>query len=181
MNTDSPKWRMLPDVTLGIIAVLLSLIVFFYPDFSISTMIFVLSIALFVLGLPRIVSGLFLVDLPNGLRVLNLVTGSIALAVSAISLLYPNLAIQVLIYLLSFGLLLIGVIRLVVGLFFSIFVGWVRAIFVIAGLFTIIVSFLAFVFPGFGFQALVLLLSASLLANGATRIVQGVIGNKKES
>jgi uncharacterized membrane protein HdeD (DUF308 family) len=115
----------------------------------------------------------------NGLRTLNLVTGSIALAISIISLLPPNLVIQILIYLLSFGLILIGTVRLAIGLFFSMFQNWIRVLFIIAGLFTITVPIFAFVFTDFGYLALVWLLSISFLSNGIVRFVQGITKTKK--
>ena len=178
IGNDSSKLQTVVDVILGLIAVLFSLAALAYSEVVISTIIFLISIALFALGAPRIVSGIFLTDLPNGLRVLNVVIGSIALVVSTISLLFPDLTTQVLIFLLAFGLLLIGVVRLVVGLFFSLFFKWIRLLFVISGCFTIFVASIAFIFPELGYFALVWLFSVSLLVNGIIRIIQGIVKTK---
>ena len=173
-ENNSSKLQPYTDIILGSLAVVLSIIALIYPEIALSTIIFVTSLALFILSLPRIISGIFLNDLPNGLRALNVITGSIALLVSTIALLYPNLATQALIYLLSLGLLLIGTVRLTVGVFFKIFPKWIRTLFVFAGSFTLIVGILAFIFPEFGFLGLVLLISISLLTNGIIRIIQGL-------
>ena len=174
MSENKSKLQPYTDIILGTIAVVLSIIALLYPEITIAAIIFVTSIALFILSLPRIIGGIFLNDLPNGLRILNVISGSIALFISIIALVYPNLATQALIYLLSLGLLLIGTVRLTVGVFFKIFPSWIRTLFVIAGSFTLLVGILTFIFPEFGFSALVLLISISLLTNGIIRIIQGL-------
>ena len=175
MNENNPsKLQPYTDIIFGAIAVALSVIALLHPEIATSTVIFITALALFILSLPRIISGLFLNELPNGLRALNLITGSIALFISTIALLYPNLATQALIYLLSLGVILVGTVRLSIGIFFKIFPIWIRALFVTVGCFTITVGFAAFIFPEFGFLALVLMISISLLTNGIIRIIQGL-------
>jgi uncharacterized membrane protein HdeD (DUF308 family) len=86
---------------------------------------------------------------------------------------------QVLIYILSFALLLNGIARLVIGGFARALPRWLRGIFVVVGLVTIVLSVFVFVSPAFGFLALVLMLSFTFLFNGIARIAQGIVGTEE--
>ncbi len=81
-----------------------------------------------------------------------------------------------LIYLLSFALLVLGIARVVVGGFARIFPGWLRGLLVVVGLVTVVLSVFVFISPAFGLLALVFLLSISFLLNGIARIVSGITG-----
>jgi len=173
-QNNSFKLQSYVDMILGSIAVILSMLALFYPEITITTMILIASLALFILSLPRIITGIFLIDLPNGLRALNAISGSIALVVSTVALLNTNLETQALIYLISLGLVLIGTVRLSIGIIFKIFPSWIRTLSSTAGCFTIIIGVLPFIFPDFESLELILMISISLLLNGVIRIIQGL-------
>jgi len=103
----------------------------------------------------------------------------VAMVLSIVAILYPNLTTQVLIYILSIVLLLNGVTRLVIGGFARAFPKWLRGFFVVVGLLTIILSVVVFVSSAFGLLALVLMLSFTFMFNGIARIVQGVTGTQE--
>ena len=113
------------------------------------------------------------------MRAVNVGIGILALVLGAIALLYTDLATQVLIYILSFALLLNGIARLVIGGFARAFPGWLRGFLVGVGLLTVVLSVFVFVSPGLGFLALVLMLSFAFLLNGIARIVQGITGTQE--
>jgi len=96
-----------------------------------------------------------------------------------VALLYTDLTTQVLIYILSFVLLLNGVARLVIGGFGRVFPKWLRGFFVVVGVLTIVLSVIVFVSPSLGFLALVLLLSFTFMFNGIARIIQGITGTRE--
>lgn len=172
----APGWLRALDIVFGLIAIILSVVVLVYQDLAILTMIFVLSIVLLVVGIARIFGGIFAKYLSDGMRAVNVGIGILALVLGAIALLYTDLATQVLIYILSFALLLNGIARLVIGGFARLLPSWLRGLLTVVGLLTIILSVVVFVSPAFGELTLVLILSITFLLNGIARIVSGITG-----
>jgi len=169
-------WLRALDVVFGLIAVILSIVVLVYQDIAIPTLIFVLSIALLIIGIARVFGGIFAKYLSDGLRAFNVGTGILALVIAIVAMLYPELATQVLIYILSFALLINGIARLVIGGFGKVFPSWLRGLLAVVGLLTIVLSVVVFVSPAFGELTLVLILSITFLLNGIARIVSGITG-----
>jgi len=178
-ETKSPGWLRAFDIVFGLIAVILSVVVLAYQELAILTMIFVLSIVLLVTGIARIFTGIFAKYLSDGIRAINFGIGIVAVALGLVALAYPNLTTQVLIYILSFVLLLNGVARLVIGGFGRAFPKWLRGFFAVVGILTIVLSVVVFVSSEFGFLALVLMLSFTFMFNGIARIVQGITGTQE--
>ena len=172
----APGWLRALDVVFGIIAVILSVVVLAYQELAVLTLIFILAIALLVIGIARVAIGVFAKYLSDGLRAINVGAGILALVLAIVAMLYPQLATQVLIYLLSFALLINGIARVAIGGFAKILAGWLRGLLVVAGLLTIIMSVAVFVYPALGSLALVFVLSFAFLLNGIARIVSGITG-----
>jgi uncharacterized membrane protein HdeD (DUF308 family) len=175
-ETKSPGWLRAFDIVFGLIAVVLSVVVLAYQELAILTMILVLSIVLLVTGIARIFGGIFAKYLSDGIRAFNVGIGIVAIALGIVALVYPNLTEQVLIYILSFALLLNGVARLLIGGFAKAFPKWLRGFFAVVGILTIVLSVVVFVYSEFGVLALVLMLSFTFMFNGIARIVQGITG-----
>lgn len=172
----APGWLRALDIVFGLIAIILSVVVLVYQDLAILTMIFVLSIVLLVVGIARIFGGIFAKYLSDGMRAVNVGIGILALVLGAIALLHTDLTTQVLIYILSFALLLNGIARLVIGGFARLLPSWLRGLLTVVGLLTIILSVVVFVSPAFGELTLVLILSITFLLNGIARIASGITG-----
>lgn len=177
----APVWLRALDVVLGLIAIILSIFVLVYPETAIVTLIFILSIALLIVGIARLIIGVSAKYLSNGLRALNLGAGFLSIILAIVALLYPGLATQMLIYLLSFALMFNGIARVVIGGFGKTFPSWLRGLQVVVGLLTIVLSVVAVTFPAFGFLTLIFMLSVSFLLNGIARIVSGIIGIRPEN
>ena len=178
-ETKDPGWLRAFDIILGLIAVVLSVVVLAYQELAILTMIFVLSIVLLVIGIARILNGVFAKYLSDGIRAANVAIGLVAIALGIVALVYTDLTTQLLIYIISFALLLNGVARLVIGGFGKAFPKWFRAFFVVVGVLTIILAVVVFVSSDFGFLALVLMLSFTFMFNGVARIIQGITGTQE--
>ena len=173
---EAPGWLRALDIVFGLIAVILSIVVLVYQELAILTLIFVLSIALLIIGIARVFGGIFAKYLSDGLRAVHVGTGILALVIAIVALLYTELATQMLIYLLSFALLIHGIARIVIGGFCKVFPGWLRGLLVSVGLLTIVLSVVVFVSPAYGFLTLVFLLSIAFLSNGIARVVSGITG-----
>ena len=172
----APGWLRALDVILGLIAVALSIAVLMYPELAILTLIFTLSVALLVIGIARVIIGIFAKYLSDELRALNLGAGILALALAIVAIFYPQLATQMLIYLLSFALMFNGIVRVMIGGFAKVFPNWLRGLLVVVGMLTIVLSVVVVISPAFGFLTLVFLLSIAFLLNGMVRIVSGITG-----
>lgn len=171
-----PRWLRALDVVLGLITIIMSGIVLFYPKFAISMLILILAIALLVIGVARLFTGIFARYLPDWSRAVNLGTGILMIVVAIVAMLYPQLATQMLIYLLSLAMLVHGTSRIVTGAFVKVFQRWLRVFLVVIGLLTIIMSIVVLVSPGLGFLTLVIMLSMTLLFNGVARVIYGLTG-----
>jgi uncharacterized membrane protein HdeD (DUF308 family) len=178
-ETKAPGWLRAFDIIFGLIAVILSVVVLAYQELAILTLIFVLSIVLLVTGIARIFTGIFAKYLSDGVRALNFGIGLVAIVLGLAAMFYTNLTQQVLIYILSFVLLLNGVARLVIGGFGRAFPKWLRGFFAVVGILTIILAVVVFVYSEFGFLALVLMLSFTFMFNGIARIIQGITGTQE--
>jgi len=176
---NAARWLHAFDIVFGLIAVILSVVVLTYQELAILTMIFVLSIGLQVIGNARIISGILAKHFPDGIRTFNFGMGLVMSSLAVVALVYVDLTTQVLIYILSFILLLNGVARLVIGGFARTLPKWLRRFLVDVGVITIALSVVVFMAPSFGLLTLVLILSITFLFNGVARIVQGIKGTQK--
>jgi uncharacterized membrane protein HdeD (DUF308 family) len=59
-ETKSPGWMRLAQIGLGIVAIILSLYVLAFPGLTLVTIAFLLAVILFVVGIERVITGLFL-------------------------------------------------------------------------------------------------------------------------
>ena len=179
-ETKNPTWLRTLDIILGLISVVLSILIFAYQELAILTLIFILSFVLLFLGIARVFGGIFALYLSSKIRALNVGIGLVAIVMAILALIYPDLTTQLLIYIISFALLLNGIARLAIGGFAKAFPKWLRGVFIVIGLLTIGLSVVVFLYSDLGFLALILMLSVTFMINGLTRIVQGIIGTTEE-
>ncbi|MFX1562066.1 MAG: DUF308 domain-containing protein [Promethearchaeota archaeon] len=168
--TEIPTWLRGTDFILGIISIIAAILVLIFQTLAIQTLITIIAIGLILLGLARILRGFFSKILSDYLRTLNVAAGLIVLIGALVTILFPGLAIQLIIWVLAFALLVIGVVRLVIGGFGKAFPIWLRGLLIIIGIITIIFSVAVFVFQSLGELTLVILLSLALLSSGIGRI-----------
>ncbi len=111
-ESNSPTWMRGAQIGLGVIAIILSILVFVHPGITILSIIFILGIILIIVGIEKIISGIFITNKSRwgtiGLGILALIFGSIALG-------YPLHTAVFVIIMLGIGLLVIGIEIIVVG------------------------------------------------------------------
>lgn len=174
-------WLRTFDIIVGVIAIFLSLVVLLNPELTIATLIFILSITLIIIGIARILNGFLGEKLSDGLRAVNIFVGLLSFVLAFFVLIYIQLTTIVLIYLLSFILLLNGIARIVIGGAIDEFPGWLRGFLIVVGAMSIGLSFLIFLVPRLGAATIIIYLSLVLIINGITRIVRGATGRKIKS
>jgi uncharacterized membrane protein HdeD (DUF308 family) len=166
-------WFRILEIILGIIVLILAGYVLAYPGVAILTLIFVLGIGLFVLGITRI-AGAFVSGVSSGMRVLSLIVGVLAIILAIYVVAYPGVGAATLVIFLGFGLLLSGMESLAIG--GSIGSNASKAASIALGVIAIILAFIVLFEPTVALGTLVLLLAISFVILGIEAIVSGILG-----
>ena len=164
------------SMVFGFICVLLSALVLTYPGLDILTLLLILATALLVIGLGRIIVGIFAGYISIRLRTINVVAGLSEIVITITTMLYPQNITQTLIQLLSVALLVHGTTTFLMGRFARTLPSLLRGLFVVVGLLSITLSVIAFVSIPLGFLSLVHILSIGYLSNGMAEIILGITG-----
>jgi uncharacterized membrane protein HdeD (DUF308 family) len=161
------------EVILGIIVLILAGYVLAYPGTAILTLIFVLGIGLFVLGITRI-AGAFASGFPSGMRVLSFIIGVLSIILAIYVVAYPAAGAFTLVLLLGFGLLISGMEAITIGGSFGSGAG--KAASIVLGVISIILAFIVLLYPGIALGTLVILLALSFVILGIDAIASGILG-----
>src|SRR5215831_16937497 len=176
-DSNSPGWKRGVLIGLGVLAIILSILVFIHPGMTVTTIIYLAGIILIIVGIEKIISGIFVANKSRwgtvGLGVLTLIFGSIAVG-------YPVSTAVFVIFMLGFGLLFIGISHVVYGLGSSQSPGWARGFSIGAGALAIAISFLVMASPFAGAVFVSVFLGIALLIIGIEIIAVGVTGRRMQ-
>jgi uncharacterized membrane protein HdeD (DUF308 family) len=175
----SPNWLRYIQVGLGAISLILSIVILTHPGIAVYTIILILSIALLIIGIERIATGI--APLPSrSSRIANIGLGALAIAISLAVISFPVFTAGLLVTLAAISLLFVGIARIVQGVRNKDAPGWSRGFMVGVGVLSIAVSLLVIVHPiSFGVVLLGLMISIALLINGIQMIVLGIGGRQR--
>ena len=176
-DSNSPGWKRGVLIGLGVLAIVLSILVFIHPGMTVATIVYVAGIILIIVGIEKIISGIFLANKSRwstvGLGVLALIFGSIAVAA-------PVSTAVFVIFMLGFGLLFLGISHVVYGLGSSESPRWARGFSIGAGALAIAISFLVMASPFAGAVFVSVFLGIALLIIGIEIIVVGATGRRMQ-
>ena len=164
------------EIILGLIAIAIGVIILIYPGLAIATIIFLLGIALLLVGLFRFFWGLVARNISGGARAAAILIGLIAIAVAAIVILYPSYAAITLVVFIAIAVLIYGVGRIAIGATARQLGGGIRGLLVGTGLLMAIIGLLVLFYPGLGIAFLAVLLSIAFLFIGIESIAAGAVG-----
>ncbi len=170
-----PSWLRGLEVLTGLVTLVLGILVLIYPDWGVSTLVFLLSFGLIFVGI-RSISLAGYGSLPTGLRVVCIIAGVFSLITALSVLVYPSYGVLTLLYLVSLGLLAYGFGRIYVAYTLKNAVGWLRGMIVAVGVVDIILSVLVLVLPGLALLTLTVILAVVLVVSGGEMIVSGAVG-----
>ena len=174
-ESKSPGWKRAVEVGLGILAIILSVLVLVHPGITIVSIMYIAGIILIVVGIEKIISGIFVANKSRwgavGLGVLAIIFGSIVVAA-------PVSTAVFVIFMLGFGLLFLGISHVVYGVGSSQSPGWVRGFSIGAGALAIAISFLVMASPFAGAVFVSVFLGIALLIIGIEIIAVGVTGRR---
>ena len=176
-DSNSPGWKRAVEIGLGVLAIILSILVFIHPGMTVTAIIYVAGIILIVVGIEKIISGIFVANKSRwgtvGLGVLAIIFGSIVVAT-------PVSTAVFLIFMLGFGLLFLGISHVVYGVGSSQSPGWARGFSIGAGALAIAISFLVMASPFAGAVFVSIFLGIALLIIGIEIIVVGATGRRMQ-
>jgi uncharacterized membrane protein HdeD (DUF308 family) len=176
-DSTSPGWKRGALIGLGALAIVLSILVFIHPGMTVVSIVYLAGIVLIIVGIEKIISGIFVVNKSRwgtvGLGVLALIFGSIAVG-------YPVSSAVFVIFMLGFGLLFAGISHVVNGLGNKESPGWTRGFSIGAGALAIALSFLILASSYAGAVFASLFLGIALLIIGIEIIVVGARGRRMQ-
>ncbi len=166
------------QLILGIIAIGLSLYVILNPPLALSYVITLLSITLIVIGIERIVHGLSSDELSKSSKMGNIILGILGIGFGIFVSVYPVFTTSLLLIIMAVGLLLVGIARVITGIYAKESSKWLKILLIISGSIAVAVSILVFAYPSLGVVLLALIVSISLLIIGIDSVIQGISGRK---
>jgi len=173
-TSSHPGWLRLFRIIVGLIAIAASIYVLVSPGVALYTLVLLLSFALLILGASKVARSISHKLFSKGHRVVDLVTGILAIVLGGIVLAFPLLGIGTLIFLLAFASLIYGIGSIVIGAWVAALPKWSRALHVLVGLMNIVFSFLVIAYPAVGAVALVIILSVSFMVSGIESIISAI-------
>ena len=171
-------WLRALNIVFGLFCVVLSAVVLAYRGLDIPTLILIIATALLVVGLDRIIFGIFAKHISIRLRTINVGAGLLEIGITMTTMVYSQYVARTLIELLSVALLVHGANSAVIGRFVRNLPSLLRGLFVVVGLLSISLSVIVFVSVPLGSLTLVYILSIGYLLNGIIAIILGITGVK---
>jgi uncharacterized membrane protein HdeD (DUF308 family) len=174
-ETKSPGWMRAAQIGLGVIALVLSVYILAYPVLTFVTIVLLLSVVLFVVGIERIIQGIVA---PGKSRWGTIGLGILVLIISIIVMAFPGAFGVFLIILLAIGLLFDGIARVYHGATDKTRGRWSRIFSIVAGVIEIGLSLTILAAPVIGAELMSFLLAIALLIVGIQIIAAGITGTR---
>ena len=170
----SSAWVRFAQIGLGIIVVILSIYALAYPGAAFVSLVLILGIILFIVGIEKIVSGIFL---PIKGRGATIGLGILALIFAGFVIAFPGFATWIITVFIGIALLFGGAASIVQA-FSGRESGWKKAFLIGVGALLIIIGITTLVSPIFGAQFAGFIVAIGLLIAGIQMIVAGATGRK---
>ena len=170
----SPGWMRGVQIGLGILVVILSIYALAYPGAAFVSLVLILGIILFIVGIEKIVSGIFL---PIKGRGATIGLGILALIFAGFVIAFPGFATWIITVFIGIALLFGGAASIVQA-FSGRESGWKKAFLIGVGALLIIIGITTLVSPIFGAQFAGFVIARGLLIAGVQMIAAGATGRK---
>ncbi len=165
-----PKWLRGVDALIGLITVFLGAWILFSPDLVEATLVLIMAIGLFLIGVIRFGKGITIGELKTTSRAMKIISGLSAIGLSLMAVALSNLAIVFLVGLLTFAIMLVGLSRIVVGYGEESMSSWMKITNIVGGGVVFLFGLIAAIFTDLGFLTLRLMISGVFFVLGLIRI-----------
>jgi uncharacterized membrane protein HdeD (DUF308 family) len=176
-STKSPGWLRGVQIGLGVLVIILSIYALVFPAAAFLSIVWILAIILFFIGIEKIITGIFL---PQRSKWATIGLGILVLIFAGLAIAYPGAAAFVVIIFIGVAMLFGGIARLVEG-FSGHRSGWQRAFLIGVGILLIIISIAVMVSPMFGAVLAGIIIAIGLLITGFQMVAAGFTGEKFRS
>ena len=168
----SPGWLRGIQIGLGIITVILSIYALQFPADTFLVVVFVLGIILFIVGIEKIITGIFL---PIKVRWATIGLGILVLIFAGFTIAFPEWTAFVITILVGLALLFNGCARIVEGIIGK-HSGWAKFFLIGVGILSIILGTIVLASPLFGILIAGYIIAIGLLITGIQMIAVGAAG-----
>ena len=170
-----PPWVRALQIGLGAIIIALSILALVTPAAAFVSIVWVLAIILFFVGIERVISGIFL---PGKHRFYSIGLGILILILAGIAIAYPTEAATLIIIFIAIALLIIGASRIIEGLSRR-HRGFSRGFHVGVGILAVVISIAILVFQSFGQALAGFIIAIGLLVIGIQMVITGIRSHKQ--
>ena len=169
-----PPWVRALQIGLGAVIIALSILALVSPAAAFVSIVWVLALILFFVGIERVISGIFL---PGKHRFYSIGLGILILILAGIAISYPSEAALLIIILVAIALLIIGASRIIEGLSRR-HRGFSRGFHVGVGILAIGIAIAILVLPSFGAALAGIIIAIGLLVIGIQMVITGIRSHK---
>ena len=170
-----PPWVRALQIGLGAIIIALSILALVSPAAAFVSIVRVLAIILFFVGIERVISGIFL---PGKHRFYSIGLGILILILAGIAISYPTEAATLIIIFIAIALLIIGGSRIIEGLSRR-HRGFSRGFHLGVGILAVAIGIAILVLPSFGAALAGFLIAIGLLVIGIQMVITGIRSHKQ--
>jgi uncharacterized membrane protein HdeD (DUF308 family) len=170
----SPGWLRGAQIGLGILVVILSIYALAYPGAAFVSLVLILGIILFIVGIEKIISGIFL---PVKGRGATIGLGILVLIFAGFVIAFPGFATWIITIFIGIALLFSGAASIAQA-FSGKESGWKKAFLIGVGALLIILGIMVLASPVFGAQFAGFVIAIGLLIAGIQMIAVGATGRK---
>ena len=170
------------NIIIGFIIFILSILVLILANVLLLSLMVLLSIAVLVSGIGRLYNAFYNKQLNKIGKILKFITGLLASIIGLIILILtivdPSASIALAISLIGYTFIVIGVVRIFIGIMMENYQKEFRIFLVIIGILTMIFAFIIVLFPALGYFVMIVYISLTLMFNGLTRMIVVLFGKK---
>jgi uncharacterized membrane protein HdeD (DUF308 family) len=170
----TPGWSRAAQIGLGTIAIILSILILVFPGTAIVSIVVIIGILLFIVGIESVISGLFI----KSRWMASVGLGIIVIILALIVIAFPVGTTVFLIILMGVALLIDGISRLVHGFGDKESRGWSRGFRIGVGALEIALSILVMVSPAVGVAFIAFIIAIALLIVGIQMVAGGISGRR---
>jgi uncharacterized membrane protein HdeD (DUF308 family) len=172
----SPGWLRAVQIGLGVLTIALSIFALAFPGVTYISVVWVLAIILFFVGIEQIIVGIFS---PRKFRWSSIGLGVLVLIFAAIAMFYPVAAAITIIIFIGIAFLINGIARIIEG-FSGKHSGVSRAFLIGVGILAVALSAAVLISPFFGAILAGIIIGIGLLITGIQMIFVGIQGRRAQ-
>jgi uncharacterized membrane protein HdeD (DUF308 family) len=173
---ESPSWIRGFDIFIGFVIIIVGTWIILNTVIVEATLVLLLALGLLIIGFTRLGKGVLVKELNKTTRTVKAISGIGAIALALAAILFSSLTVTFLITLLTFGIMLVGISRVIIGYKETDLKSGMRIANFVGGCLVFLFGFISAIFPSIGLYTLKLLLAITFLVLGSLRIASGASG-----